>query len=121
MKDLTLTVAVLMLFTHWVADFVCQSHKMAVNKSTSNFWLGIHVLVYSAWLIPLSWYLFDGDTERVSIFVGANMSLHWTVDFFTSRFNSSYWQQGKMHDFFVMVGLDQFIHYVCLFSLYAIL
>jgi hypothetical protein len=121
MRDIALTTALLILFTHWIADFVCQTDQMAVNKSTSNFWLSLHVTVYTAWLIPLAWYIFDGDAERTAMWVGANASLHYAVDFWTSRINSWFWQRDRRHDFFVMVGLDQLIHYACLLSLYAVL
>ena len=116
-----ITTVMLILFTHWIADFVCQTDEMAVNKSTSNFWLSLHVFVYTAWLIPLAWYIFDGDVERTLMWVGGNMSLHYTVDFFTSRINAWFWRNNRRHDFFVMVGLDQLIHYSCLIGLYGVL
>ena len=122
MKDITLTVASLILFTHWIADFVCQTDQMAVNKSRSNYYLCLHVIVYTWWMFALSFlYLHPTDIKTTLMWTGANMVLHWVTDFWTSRINSWLWQQERRHDFFVMVGLDQLIHYTCLLSLYAVL
>ena len=96
-----------LLATHWVADFVLQSDKMAKGKSTSNKWLGIHVLVYAVCFIP-----------SLSIgFVLLNGAIHFVVDWFTSRQSSRLWAEGRVHDFFVVIGFDQLIHALTLIVL----
>lgn len=35
------------IVAHFVGDFVLQTHRMAVNKSKSLFYLSYHVLVYT--------------------------------------------------------------------------
>jgi uncharacterized membrane protein YjjP (DUF1212 family) len=93
---------------------------MAVNKSKSNYWLTAHVAVYSVWMIPLGYYLL-GDSIRVIMFDWINFSLHWIIDFITSRINSKLWAAGQTHYFFVSVGFDQLLHYACLFGTLTIL
>lgn len=91
--------ALALVWTHWLADFVMQSDKMAKGKSKSNFWLAFHVLVYSAFLLPWGWR-----------FAAINGIAHFCTDWLSSRATSKLWQKGKVHDFFVIIGLDQAIH-----------
>ncbi len=89
-----------LLLTHWLSDFVLQTDDMAKNKSKSNMWLTVHVMAYM-----LPFVLVAGAKFAV-----INGLAHWLIDWCTSRFNSKMWTQGKVHEFFVGVGLDQFLH-----------
>lgn len=108
-----------LLLIHWVADFVLQSHDMAINKSKSMYWLSLHVDVYTITLFVLSFAIL-GDTFlpplKLFMWAIANGLLHLITDYFTSRINSRLWERGHIHWFFVSVGFDQFIHYSCLFG-----
>jgi len=65
-----------LMFAHWVADFVCQTDKMALNKSKSLRALTSHSLAYAAIvyiLAPVSFpmlffshLLIDGVTSKVN-------------------------------------------------------
>ena len=108
------------LFVHWVADFVCQTQWMAINKSKNNWALGVHVLVYGFVTYNLFWlinyfFLDAFSTLTLAVWTVVNMALHAIVDYNTSRVTSKLWAEQKTHNFFVMIGFDQFIHYVCLF------
>lgn len=46
---------------------------------------------------------------------------HWITDYNTSRWTSKLWAKGDVHNFFVVVGGDQLIHYLTLLITYKIL
>lgn len=89
------------LFIHWVADFICQSDYMAKNKSSSIKALGLHIFVYT-----LIMCIFGVK------FAVINGLIHFIVDFITSRITKKLWLKQDVHNFFVVIGLDQLIH-VC--------
>jgi len=118
-------VVLYILFWHWVADFVAQTHEMATNKSTSNKWLTKHIIAYGQHLmygsIPFLIFGFINDESYafvISLYVMANMVLHWVTDYFTSRWTSKLWAKKDIHNFFVVIGLDQLIHMFCLLLTY---
>lgn len=87
---------------HFIGDFILQSDWMAKNKSSSNKVLLIHTSVYC---LPLMIY-----SVRWAII---NMVLHTITDYFTSRATKRLYGVSN-HWFFVVIGLDQFIHTACL-------
>lgn len=91
------------VWMHFVADFILQSDKMAINKSKSNGWLLLHVGVYS---LPFFWFGVK--------FVLVQAAAHFTTDWVTSRATSWLWKREERHWFFVVIGLDQAIHLTCL-------
>ena len=112
------------LTIHWIADFVCQSDWMAINKSKLLIALSFHCFVY--------YMVFNLCLGMTGFFIGddiwikfvfnfstfytiGNTIIHFFVDYTTSRINSWLWEKGQRHWFFVMIGLDQLIHYFCLF------
>lgn len=91
---------ILVVWIHWVADFVLQTDAMAKGKSKSNKWLSYHIAAYTFILLcAFGWK-----------FAIVNGALHWVTDYFTSRKTSKLWASGKVHDFFVVIGFDQAIH-----------
>jgi len=102
---------VALLFVHWVADFVLQSHWMSVNKSKRVDALLLHAATYTGVLMIGAGLIFGvRQVGSLVLFVGTNGFLHLATDFVTSRITSRLWQQKREHDFFVVVGLDQLIH-----------
>lgn len=116
---MNLTILLLILFIHWVADFVCQSHEMSIKKSKSNWWLSYHVSVYTL-VTFLSYLLLFGHVNMIQV-AGITFITHWITDYFTSRWTSKLYAKGDIHNFFVVVGLDQFIHYATLLLTYKYL
>lgn len=111
------------LFSHWVSDFVLQSDRMARDKSKDMDALLSHVAVYYISMSVLTgsmfWYLYGADDSLwgyIALWWMVNGALHIGVDFLTSRINSKLWAKGNMHNFFVSIGFDQFVHYACLFG-----
>lgn len=89
----------LVIWTHFIADFILQSDKMAQGKSSSNKWLTMHILVYTLPLCLFGW--------KYALINGA---AHWCVDYCTSRASSYMYKNNRIHDFFVVVGFDQAVH-----------
>jgi len=106
---------------HWVADFVLQTDWQAKNKSKDNFALLFHVLTYTICIFVSGIFFLTNQltSENIKIWelwALANGIVHFAVDYVTSRINTYLWNKGRVHDFFVMVGFDQMIHYACLFG-----
>jgi len=100
---------------------------MSINKSRSLEWLTKHIAVYTAviWLGFCIYFNFSPETtNRVIAFVALNGAIHWIVDYFTSKINAKLYFAGmnpetgeekSLHNFFVGIGADQFVHYATLF------
>lgn len=125
------------LFAHWVSDFVLQSHWMATNKSRNWLALTAHVGTYTISMILIMMFFMiitvyiNTDQSAVGTILSAffpvaigyfivlwaiiNGILHFVTDAITSRITTKLWLKNDMHNFFVIVGLDQLVHYICLF------
>jgi hypothetical protein len=111
------------LIIHWIADFLCQTDKMAQGKSKNWGDLLRHTFTYSmifgffmCFILPVESNIFLPTLFFLITFVA-----HTITDYFTSRLNSKLWAEGKVHWFFVSIGFDQILHYIQLFSTYQIL
>lgn len=115
------------LFFHWLFDFVLQSNEQAKNKSSSNKWLMSHALDYSCqWITVLSWtfIIMSWITGlgmsyplilKVIAFGLITFGFHSITDYFTSRWTKKLWEKKDVHNFFVVIGFDQLLHYIQLF------
>ena len=129
----------LLLLIHFVADFFLQTPWMAKNKSDDLQALGLHVAVYTVTLYVLGLIamriLGMSGLELMKTFLFfalANGALHFVTDFITSRASAHQWEKMQSavgdeekghysHNFFVVIGLDQVVHYTCLFFTIPIL
>lgn len=125
---ISLIVILAILFIHWIADFVCQSDWQAKNKSKNNSALIEHTSIYSAiWYIPMIFiFVFPTlDLDKAIVnsmaFCGITFICHTITDYFTSRLNSKLWEKGDVHNFFVSIGFDQFLHFIQLLLTYYLL
>jgi len=136
--QLELLLVLQILFAHWVSDFVLQSHWMATNKSRDWLALTAHAVTYTVSMLLIMFVFITAtmyfNTEPgtlgsilfvffpvtvayfVAVWAVINGVLHFITDAVTSRITSKLWQKGDMHNFFVVVGFDQLLHYVCLFA-----
>lgn len=94
-----LTDIIILIWLHFLGDFILQTNKMAINKSKDNKYLLLHCTVYT---IPLFWFGW--------VFALINGVAHFITDYFTSRATSHLHSKGERHWFFVVIGLDQAIH-----------
>lgn len=99
-------VLVVILFGHWIADFVLQSHWMAVNKSENWYALSLHVLVYTSAMTMFASFF----VQELVLFFYITFILHFVTDAITSRITKRLWANGDVHNFFVVIGFDQFLH-----------
>lgn len=108
---ISINVLFLIMFMHFVADFIFQSDRIAHNKSTNNWILLQHVILYSIpFAIAFGW-----------LYGIITLALHFCVDFVTSRITKRLWEAKETHWFFVTIGFDQFLHFVSLVWLYVLL
>ena len=109
---------------------------MAKNKSKSNIALSVHIATYTASMMIVVCFpiiiftyfnpIYTSDaflSNIVSLFIWAliNGVFHFMTDFYTSKWSSRLYQANDFHNFFVVVGLDQMIHYLCLFATFPVL
>ena len=116
---MNLVVVLVILFSHWVADFVMQTDEQAKNKSSSNMWLLKHVISYFLWMLIVAGNLFRGfeltlPNNQFIEWLLMNTILHFVVDYITSRVSKKLYEKGDVHNFFVVIGFDQFLHVSCL-------
>ena len=106
------------MLSHWVADFLCQTSWMAENKSKNFLALLSHGLVYTgmlAYMVMMLGGRMGMEYTAMGMFILINGLSHVGVDFFTSKITSYFWRTGRIHNFFVTIGLDQYIHFVILY------
>ena len=99
------------LLIHFLADFALQTHEQAQNKSHSNIHLHQHVATYSAvWFLAVwSW---TKSIEMALVFTVVTFFVHYCTDWVTSRISKFYFKQEDYHNGFVVVGVDQVLHYI---------
>lgn len=116
-----LVVGTYLLF-HWYADFVCQTDKQAKNKSSNNWQLLAHTSIYGLIMTLVTYFLYLIGLFGVQywyaplIFGGIQFITHTIIDYITSRINKYLWNNNLIHEFFVSIEFDQFLHYIILFG-----
>ena len=123
---MTVYAALIIVFIHWFADFVCQTNKQAMGKSKAWEPLLSHTAMYSVvWFIVtmvLGCCLGESIVPlRMMWFAPITFLAHTATDYYTSRVNSVLATKEDKHDFFVSIGFDQFLHYAQLFITYDML
>lgn len=117
------------IIIHWIADFLFQDEKWALGKSKNWKDLLNHTFVYSFvfWsLLSLTNPLFNlGLTFYFSVyFFLITFICHTITDYFTSRIVSKKFAKGEYGSAipnigaFTIIGIDQVLHYIQLFTTY---
>ena len=108
-----ITAFILIIWAHFIGDFILQSDYHAQGKSKNSWILAQHVAMYSIPFIALGLFI------PISIaWIVFNAIAHFSTDFVTSRITSKLWAEKKVHWFFVTIGADQSIHFTTLFASY---
>lgn len=105
-----------LLFAHFVGDFVLQSHRMSTLKSKDWGVLFEHVAIYTGTIFTALFFVTINAIDPVAVvaYCVTNGALHFCTDAITSRMTAALWKAERVHDFFVVVGADQFVHALCL-------
>lgn len=126
---------ILILVFHFIADYVCQPSSIATTKWTSIKSLLNHVGIYGAtmWIVGMVVYCnpHTGNysierAELISDFVAIQMILHFITDYFSSKVihkafeDKRYGTEFPNIGAFTYMGIDQLIHFSCLFIGYSL-
>jgi hypothetical protein len=117
---ISLEVIIWIIFAHWFSDFVCQTDYWARNKSKYNAVLFQHVLLYSV-LMGLAVSFVTIGLYIPFVFFLVTFVCHFATDWVTSRITSKLAAKEDWHNFFVVIGLDQMLHYIQLFITFYLL
>lgn len=126
-NSINIYTVLLILFIHWVADFVLQTEKQAINKSKSIKYLTYHVLTYTAfWFVcvyiyALHFYVIYTNGSFVMqhkgrlfiiIFTALTFISHWITDYLTSKLNTILLPKREQHntqpEYFRYIGNTNF-------------
>ena len=127
---MNLTEIFTIIIVHWFADFLMQDEKWALGKSKNWNDLLSHTSVYSSiWIIVvLPFISFKGHENYCMLwFIPITFIFHTITDYFTSRIVSKMFSKGKYGSSipnlggFTIIGFDQVLHYVQLFTTYYLL
>lgn len=113
---ITLLDVSLLLVAHFIGDFVLQTNEMAKGKSSSNRCLLYHVTVYLLPFIALIMLI-----PIPPLFLVVNGVAHFATDYVSSRMTKRLWAEGKVHEFFVVIGADQLVHALTLIWTYYVM
>ena len=107
------------LLIHYLADFALQTNDQATKKgigySFYNKWLLYHVGTYSfIWLFAIVTIsqIYNLTVWGCLYFVSITFILHYITDWITSRIGKPFWEKNDYHNGFMVVGIDQVLHYV---------
>jgi len=112
------------LFLHWIGDFVLQSGKMAAKKHKDFEVLLDHILMYMLVIGFGSLFVFDHSIKLwgwpvcSAVFMIINSFAHLVLDFVSSKVTAYLYSKHRIHDFFTVIGFDQFLHITILYLTY---
>jgi len=110
----------IILIGHYVSDFLCQTDWMALNKSSNNKALLLHIGAYTASLIGAVWFLMlvaspiSIGLNQLIAWGALNGAIHLVTDYISSRMSKRAYESGNLRRFWAIVGADQLAHYVAL-------
>lgn len=103
---MNLSLILILIWLHFITDFFLQDDQTAINKSSNNYYLFGHCLIYTIPFLPFG--------LTFGLLIGIS---HFVIDYVTSRITTKLFKEGKRHWFFCAIGVDQAIHLTVLFIL----
>lgn len=103
--------------THYVADFLLQSREMGEGKSSSLYWLSLHVMTYST-VFGVLGFMFFTPIQALSFFC-ITFVAHFCTDFVSSKLSAYCHRTNRMGAFWNVIGADQLLHFVQLILTYV--
>ena len=94
-------------FVHWFADWFAQPRFIANNKGKSIKYLGLHVVIYTLFMMIFGWK-----------FAAVNGAIHFVVDYISSKITSDCYKKERWWGFFTTIGFDSYIHQITLLVTY---
>lgn len=104
---------------HFLADFCMQTEWMALGKSKEMKPLLAHIGTYTLILLLFSSLFLSPITAL--LWSGLNGLCHLWVDYYSSRAMREARESGQERKFFMILGIDQMLHYICLFGILGLL
>lgn len=120
-------IVLILLIIHYIADYVFQPHRIGANKWNNFDLLTEHVFTYTIifWFIgtfsAVLLHLSYNDTIKVLYFCIITFICHLTTDYFTSKWTHRLYEEQKYHNFFLVLGFDQLLHFTQIILTYYFL
>lgn len=125
MDLISLIIVISVIIAHFFADFVCQAEIWALGKRKSIKLLLQHTATYSVVLTVLLLGILWINPWYILYFFIFNFFAHTIIDYFTSKVVGQRFEDKHLGSpipnlgAFTIIGLDQVLHYICIFgSLY---
>lgn len=112
---------IVLILGHWVSDYVFQSTQKISFKGKNNKLLINHSIEYTSSMtgfIILA-LLFNVLSQNLWYYI-INFwiiifTLHYIVDYFTSKLSIKTWNENNKADYFSIIITDQMFHLIILF------
>lgn len=106
-----------LLIGHFIGDFICQPRSWADTKYKNIVSLIYHIGIYTLVMGLVLGIVTFGKIPLILVALWAiiNGILHLITDFITSKLFHKNWEAGNRALAINIYGLDQLIHYLCLF------
>lgn len=117
-SSLALNAVLFAITLHLIGDWFLQNNWMSQGKSKKFLPLFTHCAVVAVAFIPMGFLI--GWTAAIA-FAAINGVTHFFIDYATSRLTHKLWDQGKIWRFFRVIGIDQWMHGMILFTALAYL
>lgn len=120
---ITVQELLVILIFHWLGDFWLQTDWQARNKSSRWDALLGHTALYSLiWILPIFAYGIATKCPLELLWaIPITFICHTITDYYTSREVKKHFDAKDTHEGFMVIGLDQILHYVQLVITYILL